>query len=49
MPSHYSQLLQPLDINVSSAFKRAYNTETDALFTLNIQRIQRYEWMEMFL
>ena len=48
MPLYYSHLLQPLDIGVFAAFKRAYSGETDAGFRLNTQRIQRAKWMEMF-
>ena len=48
MPPHCSHLLQPLDIGVFAAFKRAYGGETDALSRLSTQRIQRAEWMEMF-
>ena len=48
MPPHCSHLLQPLDINVFAAFKRAHNGETDAVSRLNTQHIPRFEWLQMF-
>ena len=48
MPPHCSHLLQPLDVGVFAAFKRAHSGETDAVSRLSTQRIQRTEWMEMF-
>ena len=35
MPPHYSHLLQPLNVGVFSAFKRAYVNETDATSRLS--------------
>ena len=49
MPPHCSHLLQPLDIGVFSAFKRAHANETDTTSRLSTQRISRPEWMEMFI
>jgi hypothetical protein len=48
MPPHCSHLLQPLDVGVFSAFKRAHASETDQLSRLSSQRISRVEWLEMF-
>jgi hypothetical protein len=47
MPPHCSHILQPLDVGVFSAFKRAHAYETDALSRLSSQRISRHEWMQM--
>ena len=49
MPPHCSHLLQPLDVGVFSAFKRAHSNETDATSRLSTARISRVEWMEMFI
>ena len=49
MPPHCSHLLQPLDVGVFSAFKRAHSNETDITSRLSTQRISRPEWMEMFI
>jgi DDE superfamily endonuclease/Tc5 transposase DNA-binding domain len=49
MPPHCSHLLQPLDVGVFSAFKRAHSNETDTTSRLSTQRISRPEWMEMFI
>lgn len=49
MPPHCSHLLQPLDVGVFSAFKRAHSYETDTTSRLSTQRISRPEWMEMFI
>ena len=49
MPPHCSHLLQPLDVGVFSAFKRAHSNETDATSRLSTQRISRPEWLEMFI
>jgi DDE superfamily endonuclease len=49
MPPHCSHLLQPLDVGVFAAFKRAHSNETDATSQLSTQRISRREWMEMFI
>ena len=48
MPPYYSHLRQPHDIRVFTAFKRAYNGETDAVSRLSTQRIQRAEWIKIF-
>jgi hypothetical protein len=45
MPPHCSHLLQPLDVGVFSAFKRAHSNETDATSRLSTQRISRPEWL----
>ena len=49
MPPHCSHILQPLDVSVFASFKRALATETDALSRLDIRRLQRVEWTEMFI
>ena len=49
IPSYYSHLLQPLDVNVFSAFKRAYGSETDAVSRFNIQRIQKVKQLQIFM
>lgn len=49
MPPHCSHLLQPLDVGVFSAFKRAHANETDAVSRHSSQRISRVEWMQMFI
>jgi hypothetical protein len=49
MPPHCSHLLQPLDVGVFSAFKRAHSNETDATSRLSTQRISRPEWLQMFI
>jgi hypothetical protein len=49
MPPHCSHLLQPLDVGVFAAFKRAHSNETDATSRLSTQRISRLEWMEIFI
>lgn len=49
MPPHCSHLLQPLDVGVFSAFKRAHGSETDAVSRLSTQRIKRPEWLQMFM
>ena len=43
MPPHCSHLLQPLDVGVFSAFKRAHSNETDKTSRLSTQRISRPE------
>ena len=48
MPPHYSHLLQPLDVGVFAAFKRAHNGETDVVSKLNTQRILRFKWLQIF-
>ena len=48
MPPHCSYLLQPLNIGVFTAFKRAHSGETDAVSRLNTQRIFRFKWLQMF-
>ena len=48
MPPLYSHLLQPLDVEVFAAFKRAHSGETNAVFRLNTQRIFRFKWLQMF-
>lgn len=48
MPPHCSHLLQPLDVGVFSAFKRAHANETDRVSRLSAQRIPRQEWVQMF-
>ena len=49
MPPHCSHLLQPLDVGVFSAFKRAHSNETDKTSRLSTQRISRPEWLQMFI
>ncbi|KFY83439.1 hypothetical protein V500_10057, partial [Pseudogymnoascus sp. VKM F-4518 (FW-2643)] len=49
MPPHCSHLLQPLDVGVFAAFKRAHANETDKLARHSSQRILRVEWMQMFI
>jgi hypothetical protein len=49
MPPHCSHILQPLDVSIFSPFKRALAKETDALSRLDIKRLQRVEWTEMFI
>jgi hypothetical protein len=49
MPPHCSHLLQPLDVGVFAAFKRAHANETDKLAQHSSQRIPRVEWMQMFI
>ena len=49
LPPHCSHILQPLDVGVFSAFKRAYSKETDQVSQLSSQRISRREWMQMFI
>lgn len=49
MPPHCSHLLQPLDVGVFSAFKRAHANETDAVSRHSSQRIPRLEWMQIFI
>jgi len=48
LPPHCSHILQPLDVGVFSAFKRAHTNETDTLSRLSTQRISRCEWLELF-
>jgi DDE superfamily endonuclease len=49
MPPHCSHLLQPLDVGVFAAFKRAHANETDITSRLSSQRIPRPEWVQMFI
>lgn len=49
MPPHCSHLLQPLNVGVFSAFKRAHARETDAISQHSSHRIPRAEWMQMFI
>jgi hypothetical protein len=49
MLPHYLHLLQPLNVRVFSAFKRAHLNKTDATSRLSTQRISRPEWLEMFI
>jgi hypothetical protein len=47
MPPHCSHILQPLDVGVFAAFKRAHTVETHAISRLSSQRIPRSEWLEL--
>ena len=49
MPPYCSHLLQPLNVGVFSAFKRAHVNEIDATLRLSRQRISRPEWIEIFM
>ena len=49
MPPHCSHLLQPLDVGVFAAFKRAHSVEMDSVSRLSTQRISRHEWLQMFI
>ena len=49
MPPHCSHLLQPLDIGIFSAFKRAHADQTDRISRHSSQRISRYEWLQLFI
>jgi DDE superfamily endonuclease/Tc5 transposase DNA-binding domain/helix-turn-helix, Psq domain len=48
LPPHCSHILQPLDVGVFAAFKRACAAEADDTFRLSTQRINRFEWLKMF-
>jgi hypothetical protein len=48
LPPHCSHILQPLDVGVFAAFKRACAAEADDTFRLSTQRINRSEWLKMF-
>jgi hypothetical protein len=47
MPPHCSHLLQPLDVGVFAAFKRAHSNQTDHTSRLSSQRISRSEWIQI--
>lgn len=49
LPPHCSHVLQPLDVGVFSPLKRALATETDAVSRLDLGRIKRVEWTEMYI
>ena len=49
MPPHCSYLLQPLDVGVFSAFKRAHGDEMDTVSRLSTQRISKAEWLQTFI
>lgn len=42
-------MLQPLDVSVFAPLKCALATETDAVSTVDHGRIQRGEWIEMYI
>jgi hypothetical protein len=47
IPPHCSHILQPLDVGVFAALKRAHTVETHAISRLSSQRIPRVEWIEL--
>jgi hypothetical protein len=49
LPLHCSHILQPLDVGVFVPLKRALAFETDATLRLDIGRIPRVEWVEMYI
>lgn len=49
LPPHTSHILQPLEVGVFSALKRALAAETDAVSRLDLGRIRRVEWTEMYI
>lgn len=49
MPPHCSHILQPLDVGVFAAFKRAHAIETDKVARLSSQRLSRLEWLQIFI
>ena len=48
MPPHSSHLLQPLDVNLFSPFKRAYTKELKNTFRLGINHIDKLEFLETY-
>jgi hypothetical protein len=49
LPPHTSHMLQPLDVSVFASLKRALAKETDAVSRVDYGRIQRVEWIEMYI
>jgi hypothetical protein len=49
LPPHTSHKLQPLDVAVFSPLKRALAAETDTASRLDIGRIQRVDWTNMYI
>ena len=49
LPPHCSHLLQPLDVGVYGPIKRYHAQEVDRYTRAGITRIQRAEWIELFI
>jgi len=49
LPPHCLHILQPLDVGVFLAMKRALASETDAALWLDCGRISRVKWTEIFI
>ena len=49
LPPHTSHMLQPLDVSVFAPLKRALAAETDKASRLDPGRIQRIEWVTMYI
>lgn len=49
LPPHTSHVLQPLDVSVFAPLKRALAAETDKASRLDPGRIQRVEWVTMYI
>lgn len=48
MPSHFSHLLQPLDVSCFSFLKKAYDQQIETSMRLDINHVDKEEFLDLY-